>query len=143
MSKCINEKKRKSNGSVVKNCKCDECCRMRKRNNASSRARYASNPEKKSGLKLKSSYGLTLDEYGEILSAQNGVCAICHESCSTGYRLAVDHDHSCCPGKKSCGKCIRGLLCANCNHVLGLVKDSPELLRIAADYLDLHKRRNK
>jgi hypothetical protein len=61
------------------------------------------------------------------------VCGI--EACTTGKAFAVDHDHSCCPGRKACGKCIRGLLCANCNQGLGKFKDDPKLLRNAIDYL--------
>src|SRR4029077_2130187 len=36
-----------------------------------------------------------------------------------GALLAVDHDHNCCPGAHSCGKCIRGILCGTCNSALG------------------------
>ena len=63
-------------------------------------------------------YRITPERYDAILASQNGCCAICggHD----GYkRLAVDHDHNCCPGRNSCGKCVRGLLCENCNHGLG------------------------
>ena len=48
----------------------------------------------------------------------------------------VDHDHDCCPGQSSCGKCIRGLLCLTCNRALGLLKDDPMRVRAAADYLE-------
>jgi hypothetical protein len=49
--------------------------------------------------------------------------------------LAVDHNHGCCPGEKSCGKCVRGLLCDNCNQAIGKFRDDPELLLKAAEYL--------
>jgi hypothetical protein len=68
---------------------------------------------------LKKYYGMTLEEYEHRFAKQGGVCAICKMSDSSGRRLAVDHNHNCCPGKKSCGKCIRGLLCSPCNHALG------------------------
>lgn len=80
-------------------------------------------------------YGLTRDDYVYLEKSQNGVCKICGESEKHRNRLSVDHDHSCCSGIKSCGKCIRGLLCSNCNRVLGQVKDSKILLQKMIDYL--------
>lgn len=68
---------------------------------------------------LKYSYCITPEEYEQMLTAQGGGCAICGRR-PKNRRLSVDHDHSCCPGTRSCGKCIRGLLCVQCNHkVLG------------------------
>ena len=55
--------------------------------------------------------------------------------CRSKNRLQVDHDHACCPGTRSCGKCVRGLLCPRCNRALGLFRDSPTLLERAAHYL--------
>ena len=49
--------------------------------------------------------------------------------------LAVDHDHGCCPGERSCGKCVRGLVCRDCNAMLGLARDNADSLRRAASYL--------
>lgn len=78
-------------------------------------------------------YGLTREAYDAILDEQGGVCAICLEPGDTWH---VDHDHSCCPGQKSCGNCVRGLLHLQCNTALGLLKDDPERLRRAASYLE-------
>jgi hypothetical protein len=66
-----------------------------------------------------SEFGLTVDQYNLMLDNQDGKCKICKSECITGNRLAVDHDHTCCPGKQSCGKCVRGLLCLGCNTRLG------------------------
>lgn len=91
--------------------------------------------------RLLSNYGLTVEEYDVLLVKQGGVCAICGESPREGERrLAVDHDHSCCPGKKSCGACIRGLLCANCNPMLGYARDDVGRLSSAIEYLVANQR---
>jgi hypothetical protein len=47
----------------------------------------------------------------------------------------VSNDIACA----DCGKCIRGLLCVNCNLALGQLKDDPALLRKAADYLEANR----
>jgi hypothetical protein len=92
-------------------------------------------------------YGLAPGQYERMLARQNGVCAICSQpeksvSKATGkiYPLAVDHDRSCCPGNRSCGKCVRELVCRNHNVMLGLADDSPAILRMGAKYLDRWRR---
>jgi len=70
---------------------------------------------------LKASYKLAPEAYDRMLEERGGVCAICKNPPAKG-RLAVDHDHSCCPGMKTCGKCIRGLLCHKCNRALGVLE---------------------
>ena len=59
------------------------------------------------------------------------------EICGAMDNLHIDHDHSCCPlaANPTCGKCNRGVLCANCNRALGMMKDKPERLEKAAAYL--------
>ena len=42
--------------------------------------------------RLQKLYGITLEEYNQILAEQGGVCAICKEPPGT-IRLSVDHDH--------------------------------------------------
>lgn len=86
-----------------------------------------------SNLKKK---GLDMESYSDMEKSQNGVCAICKNPESKKRRLSVDHDHECCPGSGSCGKCIRGLLCSNCNTAIGLMKDSVETLKAAIAYLE-------
>jgi hypothetical protein len=79
-----------------------------------------------------------LEDYDRILEKQGGGCAICGKVPSEhGWErsLAVDHDHACCPKDRSCGKCIRGLLCAGCNTGLGKFYDNVELLMAAAAYI--------
>ena len=89
------------------------------------------NPEKTRSAVLKARYGISAEEYADLLEKQHGRCAICStEACNTGRRFAVDHDHH--------TKRVRALLCSNCNKGLGHFQDSQELLRNAAVYLDDH-----
>lgn len=85
---------------------------------------------------LQRDFGLTLNEYEEILEAQNGGCAVCGRSEEeNGRMLAVDHDHTCCPDRMTCGKCRRGLLCIRCNLHLGAVGDNVAHIEAMAAYL--------
>jgi Recombination endonuclease VII len=72
---------------------------------------------------LKELYKTTEEWYEAKLQEQDGHCALCDAKQQThkgsGKRLSVDHNHRCCPGKRTCGKCNRGLLCFNCNKLLG------------------------
>lgn len=83
-------------------------------------------------------WGLDKNSWTELWNLQGGLCPICsRELDDSGARsVCVDHDHACCPGKRSCGKCVRGILHPSCNAVLGLAYESPESLRQAARYLE-------
>jgi len=83
-------------------------------------------------------FGLTPEKFAEILAEQGGRCKICKTDDPRNNRVstwAIDHDHACCPGPRSCGKCLRGLLCGNCNRGLGLFGDSLPVVESAAVYL--------
>lgn len=74
-------------------------------------------------------YGLTYEQYQEILEKQNGACAIClKEQREASKRLHIDHDHV--TGK------VRGLLCTKCNMGIGLFGDNVDLLDKATKYLN-------
>lgn len=75
----------------------------------------------------KSHYGITKEEYENKLEEQNGRCAICNGTNKNGRALAVDHDHE--TGD------IRGLLCGQCNVVLGMAHDKVDVLASAISYL--------
>ena len=78
-------------------------------------------------FKLKK-FGITLQDYEDLLTFQASGCTICGKTITENGRLfAIDHDHK--TGK------VRGLLCSTCNVALGLMKDNPELLNKAIKYL--------
>ena len=88
---------------------------------------------------LKAKYNITTDDYNKILESQDFGCKICKTKVPGGRHdneyFHIDHDHSCCPGKTTCGKCIGGLLCASCNIAIGLMKDDPKVIEAALHYI--------
>ncbi|MDO8302701.1 MAG: endonuclease VII domain-containing protein, partial [Sedimentisphaerales bacterium] len=91
----------------------------------------ATHPKEERARDLAYNYGMTTEEYDEILTAQNGVCATCGRP-PNGKYLSIDHDHD--TGK------VRGLLCDNCNRSLGLTHESIDILAKMINYL---KQKNK
>lgn len=81
-------------------------------------------------------YGITVQAWQQMYINQGGKC-ICGQQFNYFTKLPhVDHNHICCPTQfKACGKCVRALLCSQCNMALGLLKDNPERLELLADYL--------
>lgn len=86
---------------------------------------------------LREQHGMTELDYARMLVAQDGRCAGCNRAAPVrGKALNIDHDHRCHPqGGRSCERCRRGLLCAECNRALGLAYDDPETLERLAAYL--------
>lgn len=80
-------------------------------------------------------YGLTKEACLVILTKQDFKCACCREPLGLNDRFTIDHDHQCCDSIKTCGRCVRGILCMNCNAGLGNFKDSLDLLLKAVEYL--------
>lgn len=99
---------------------------------AAAKAHYEANKERvlegQRWAHVKYTYGLTKDQFDALLESQDGVCAICKRVELTGKRtrLSVDHDHKCCDGPRSCGECVRGLLCQNCNSGISRLEDYME-----------------
>jgi hypothetical protein len=102
-----------------------------KKNVESKRRNY--DAEKQKAYSLKYRYGLTLEDWRAMFDAQDGACAVCG---AIEVILHVDHDHACCDGRKTCGECVRALVCWPCNLILGLADDSPARLLAASAYLD-------
>ena len=76
-------------------------------------------------------YGLSPDNYKELLKKQKTQCIICRQSFTEINVPCVDHDHN--TGK------IRGLLCRECNKLLGIAKDNSAILNNAVHYLENKK----
>lgn len=79
-------------------------------------------------------YSLTAEQSEAIWEAQGRRCAICRRPVLV-RAAAHDHDHSCCPGPTSCGKCVRGRLCKPCNSMLAQARDDVNVFIRAARYL--------
>jgi hypothetical protein len=94
-------------------------------------------PIKHRARMLLTQRGVTIEEYEEMWSRQNGVCAICNHPETAHNRngnittLAVDHDHA--TGVR------RGLLCSSCNLLLGQVEKDKERIQAILLYIDEHK----
>jgi hypothetical protein len=102
---------------------CKPCASIR------AKAHYEANRKKAKDYNLKRYYGIDLEVFEDLLSAQNGCCAICGTDAPGGKGTwHVDHCHS--SGK------VRGLLCHHCNVGLGHFKDSKTLLLKASLYLE-------
>ena len=91
-------------------------------------------PRKARNNDLKKKYGITLEQYEQMLADQGGVCAICgnpepvwDKKVNRLRALSVDHCHT--TGK------VRGLLCTGCNQGLGNFKENPDRLAKAISYL--------
>lgn len=82
---------------------------------------------------IQRTFGVTPEQYAEMLRMQGKVCFICGGVNANGKRLAIDHDHA--------TDSIRKLLCSQCNVGLGSFRDNPELLRKAAEYVETHTQR--
>jgi len=104
------------------------CARCRSETNEADRRVHPRDVEQSRKYKLRIKFGLTLAGYDQMLASQGGVCAGCGGHNIEGRRLAVDHDHE--TGQ------VRGLLCDRCNRIIGSAKDSPEVLRRLAAYLE-------
>lgn len=99
------------------------------------------NPESVKFQQAKSKakkFGLTVEQYAEMVKAQNNLCSICgkpetaiiSKKDPTPRALHIDHDHA--TGK------VRALLCSGCNTGLGAFRDNPMLLCAAAEYVQYH-----
>lgn len=113
--------------------KCVECAARGKSDHKKLNPEHTKKQRAKHGL--KSNYGISLEDYENLLIKQDYKCALCkkpensiHYKSGKIRKLAVDHCHD--------TNKVRGLLCINCNMGIGKLKHDPKLLRLAALYCE-------
>lgn len=132
---------------IVKECRggrrpvCKFCIRKQQKKRYDDNAEFArarqrkwhtDNPRASRGSKLKSTYGITIEQYDAMFISQGGICLIC--GCPETVKrngkiknLSIDHNHV--TGK------IRGLLCQKCNQALGLLGENPVTINSLLKYI--------
>jgi hypothetical protein len=104
---------------------------------------YKDNPQKnREKIRMNSGPGrapnwlrhkLNKEKFDQLMSLYDGKC----HSCKDRDAEVIDHDHSCCDKNRSCGKCVRGILCNKCNMALGLLNDDQSAILNLAKYINL------
>lgn len=90
------------------------------------------NPGRTRAVKLRINYGLTIQQFDEMLQRQGGLCAICQRAFASNLPPHVDHDHA--------TDRVRSLLCGSCNRAIGLLGEDPSRALSARAYLLRHRR---
>lgn len=99
---------------------------------AASRAYLRANREAVAANVRKAKYGVSAEQYAEMVARAKGRCELCGDPPSS-RGLGIDHCHR--------TGIVRGLLCTRCNTALGKLRDDPRLMRAAADYVERHQAR--
>lgn len=118
----------KGNGKYKKLNVCKTCDAKRRReyhaNLTEEQKQQKANTQKIRDYKVK--YGLTEEAAKQLADNREGCCEICEET----KLMVVDHCHT--------SGLFRGLLCQQCNSVLGYAKDNIQTLEKAINYLRKH-----
>ncbi len=92
--------------------------------------------DERRALRRRQMHGLTAAAWAALWLAQDGCCFLCLDPLDPDGMIDVDHDHHCCPAKRSCARCRRGLAHHACNVVIGFAADDPSRLHLIADNLE-------
>lgn len=125
-----NKMKRSKDGHAYN---CRPCDNRRQRESLAAHPRPLSVIKAERRMRVCEKYGMTVDDFDELLKKQGGTCAICGKKQKNGRKhenLSIDHCHT--TGK------VRGLLCRKCNLGLGLFGDTTDGVQKALDYLMIH-----
>jgi hypothetical protein len=86
--------------------------------------------------RLRTRFNLSVEEFEELLDKYSRThCHLCNREYGVRGPI-IDHDHACCPGRRSCGKCVRGIICNRCNVSLGAIEDNKDTLNNMINYLE-------
>lgn len=107
--------------------RCEKC---RKEKNESTRRHRHLHDRDNEDRRMRRRFGMSLEEYEEMSSHQDGKCLVCGGVNSDGAKLAIDHCHV--SGR------IRGLLCRKCNVALGLLGENPDTIQKLKEYLETY-----
>lgn len=121
------ERRRNRPGSRCKPCAKESAREWRERNPGSDKKRYQANPSGERERHLVRKYGINLNDYQRMFMEQAGACAICRRTQDRAFD--VDHCHA--TGS------VRGLLCTNCNRMVGHAGDDPARMMAGAAYLGI------
>ena len=127
-SKCSVEKPLTEywNSKARKSGKCPQCISCMREHKSRQEITPA---ERTRRYKLKSKFGITVEQYELMAEKQNHRCAICRcEKPSNRKHWDIDHNHV--TGQ------VRGLLCNPCNQGLGMFKDDTDKMKSAINYLN-------
>ena len=86
------------------------------------------NPEYRQRYNLRTRFGLTTEEFSDMIVEQNSMCKICGDGFDETNKPQIDHNHE--TGK------VRGLLCRNCNTSLGLLKENTDTILNMISYIN-------
>ena len=95
-------------------------------NSAYKREWLVTNRSKALAARMWSLYRLRAADFQHLWDVQGGKCALCDMELD---KPNVDHDHRCCPGDRSCGECVRALVCQKCNMILGLIESQDDVVK--------------
>jgi hypothetical protein len=94
---------------------------------------YRNNKERTKNNKLVKAYGITVSDFLTMLKKQNHKCGVCGTELMVDKSTCVDHCHT--------TGAVRGIVCTNCNLLLGHSKDSIEILKSAQKYLQKYSKK--
>ena len=112
-------------GKFQKASHCIECKKLWRAANP----KVAKNYHRDEHARKLRTYNISQADYENMVLTQENKCAVCQTSASNTDKgiLDIDHCHS--------SGVVRGLLCGHCNRGIGLMKDNPDILIKAANYL--------